>query len=302
MLIVRRRELLDAGVVAGEVRQRLRRGDLVKVRPGAYVSGALPRAPEELHRLRVRAAVPAFAPDVVVSHASAAVVLGLPAWGIALDRVHGTRSRRTGGRCGRTFHLHCASLAPEEIIEVDGIAVTAPARTVVDVARCVPFEPAVVLADEALREGLVSRADLAAALEASARRPGCPAARRVVDFADGRSESVGESRSRVAMAALGLAAPVLQWNVRHPSGAWLGRTDFGWPESMTVGEFDGRVKYGRLVPPGADPGDVVFAEKLREDALRDAGLRVVRWTWRDLDPFDGVAKRLRRAFAAASPS
>jgi hypothetical protein len=26
------------------------------------------------------------------------------------------------------------------------------------------------------------------------------------------------------------------------------------------------------------------------------GLRVVRWTWRELDPFDAVAERLRRHF------
>ena len=34
------------------------------------------------------------------------------------------------------------------------------------------------------------------------------------------------------------------------------------------GEFDGRVKYGRLLKPGQDPGEVVFAEKRREDLIR----------------------------------
>jgi hypothetical protein len=40
----------------------------------------------------------------------------------------------------------------------------------------------------------------------------------------------------------------------------------------------------------------VFAEKRREDALRDHGLEVVRWVWDELDPFDLVAARIRRAF------
>jgi hypothetical protein len=62
------------------------------------------------------------------------------------------------------------------------------------------------------------------------------------------------------------------------------------------------VKYGRLLRPGETPGDAVFAEKLREDAFRDEGLRVVRWTWADLDNFAPVAERLRRAFGFTSAS
>jgi hypothetical protein len=46
--------------------------------------------------------------------------------------------------------------------------------------------------------------------------------------------------------------------------------------------------------PGQQSGDAVFAEKLREDRLRDQGLSVVRWTWADLAHFTPVADRLRR--------
>ena len=49
-----------------------------------------------------------------------------------------------------------------------------------------------------------------------------------------------------------------------------------------LGEFDGRVKYGRLLRPGQEPGDAVFEEKRREDAIRDEGWGVVRWVWSDL--------------------
>jgi len=68
-----------------------------------------------------------------------------------------------------------------------------------------------------------------------------------------------------------------------------------------VGEFDGKIKYGRLVRPGQAPGDAVFTEKRREDALRDHGLEVVRWVWDELDSFDLPADRLRRAFARRRP-
>jgi len=118
-------------------------------------------------------------------------------------------------------------------------------------------------------------------------------------FADGRSESVGESRSRVAIARAGLPAPDLQveWYAAA-DGRFLGRSDFGWRERRTVGEFDGRIKYGRLVPPGRQPGDVVFQEKRREDLIRGEGITVVRWTWAELD--DGNATdRIRRALHLA---
>ena len=64
-----------------------------------------------------------------------------------------------------------------------------------------------------------------------------------------------------------------------------------------MGEFDGLVKYGRLLQPGQAPAEAVVAEKLREDALRDQDLRVVRWTWTDLSPFTPTATRLRHRLA-----
>ena len=70
--------------------------------------------------------------------------------------------------------------------------------------------------------------------------------------------------------------------MRTASGGVVGRTDFAWEEQRVVGEFDGRIKYGRLLRPGQDPGDAVFEEKRREDAIRDEGWGVVRWVWSDL--------------------
>jgi hypothetical protein len=68
----------------------------------------------------------------------------------------------------------------------------------------------------------------------------------------------------------------------------------GWPRYRTVGEFDGRVKYGMLLRPGQDPADVLYQEKLREDALRGEDLGVVRWGWSDLNDFRPTGERLRR--------
>ena len=79
-------------------------------------------------------------------------------------------------------------------------------------------------------------------------------------------------------------------------GALVARTDFAWEEHELVGEFDGKVKYGRLLRPGQEPGDAVFEEKRREDAVRAEGWGVARWVWADLGTGHRLAARLRRAF------
>jgi hypothetical protein len=167
---------------------------------------------------------------------------------------------------------------------------------VVDVARSVPFESAVVTADHALRTGGTTRQDLIDCITLIARVPGIRAAARVVDFADPLSESVGESRSRVLIRRLGLPVPDLQVRVRRRDRSVMARCDFGWEGHRTLGEFDGRVEYGRLLGPGQTPGDVVFREKQREDELRDHRWQVARWTWDDLDRPRVVGDRLLRAF------
>ena len=197
------------------------------------------------------------------------------------------------------MHVHVAPLHVDEIVMVDGVVVTSMARTVVDIARTVPFEQAVVVSDAALARGLVDGPALAEALLRTIGWRGAPAARRAVAFADPGAESVGESRSRVAIMRAGLPRPVLQWEVPDRSGHLIGRTDFGWPDLGAVGEFDGEVKYGRLLRPGQSPGDVVFAEKVREDRIRATELGMARWVWHELGPaFAPVAARIRAQFRA----
>ena len=153
---------------------------------------------------------------------------------------------------------------------------------------------AVVVLDAALRLGLIDHEVLRARLFDIAGVPGSRSAARAVLFADGRSESVGESRSRVILHRWKLAPSALQFEIRSPDGVLIGRTDFAWEKHRLVGEFDGRIKYGRLLRPGQQPGDVVFEEKRREDEIREEGWGVIRWTWSDLHRPDRLAARVRR--------
>jgi hypothetical protein len=293
-----RRQLIATGWTDQELRKQRLAGELHRLGRGAYVAapGEPPRY-EARHALLAAVRDERHAADGVLSHVSAAVLHGLSTWGLPLDRIHRTRDRRTGGRVGNGVHLHAAPLTADEVDEVDGLLVTSVARTVVDLARTVGFDAAVAVADSALHKHLVDTDQLARATRRCTGWPGAPQARHVVAVADGGSDSVGESRSRLAILRAGLPAPVLQWPVEGRGRVF--EVDFGWPDLRTVGEFDGLFKYGRLLKPDQDPAEVVVAEKLREDEIRDLDLRVVRWIWAEIDHFDPVAERLRRGFAAS---
>ena len=236
-----------------------------------------------------------MSPDAVVSHVSAAAVHGLD----PVERPAGPGPRHAEPPLRRPAHHGAArahgGLDVDEVVEVDGVAVTSVPRTLADLARTLPFEQALVVADAALHGHRATPAAFAEAVARAAGREGSPPARRVVAAADPRAESPGETRSRVAIARAGLPPPALQHDVPELGAV----TDFYWEEFRTVGEFDGKVKYGRSLRPGEDPGEAVYREKRREDALRDLGLKVVRWTWDELGTFIAPAERLRRAFARA---
>lgn len=287
------RDLLGRGWTEHELAALRRRGELDRLRRGAYASTPATHGVAR-HALVTAATMRELASDAVVSGPSAAVLHRLPLWRVSLERVHVSRPRRSGGRKGRLVHVHPAPLDEDEIVMVGGLRVTSVARTVVDVARWLPFEQAVVVADHALHHHQVGRRLLVGALARAAHRPGNAAARRVIDFADAGSESVGESRSRVAIARARLPPPRTQWPVHDAKGTVIAYTDFGWPDHGSVGEFDGLAKYQELLRPGESAADAVVREKLREDRVRDQHLRVGRWIWSDLDDFRPVAGRLAR--------
>ncbi|MCX5046120.1 hypothetical protein OG921_23395 [Aldersonia sp. NBC_00410] len=301
--LLHRRQALARGYTPGELERARQSGVLQLVRRGVYARTALVDAMdvESQHRLLIEATVATSDAQAVVSHASAAVLHGIAVWNLPLHRVHLTLDASSGGRIVRRRHVHTAPLAADDVVRTtDGIAVTSVARTIIDIARTAPFETAVVTADSALQRELVTNDELCVAIVLGAARRGIPRARRVVAFADGRSESVGESRSRVLMHTHGLPKPDLQRVIRAHTGRRLGRVDFYVEQHHTVGEFDGMGKYTRYLRPGETSADAVRREKLREDALRATGAAVARWTWPELDHPSVVVQRLRSAFTLGS--
>lgn len=236
-----------------------------------------------------RRAVELAPPGAVLSHTSAAVAHGLEfldPWTPMLPTLTATCPRES--RFGRNsrYRLYRADL-PEAHTAAGDPPMTSAARTVVDLARNLPLDAAVVLADSALRKQLCTTDDLMAVYAACQTWPGALAAGKAVCFADPLCESPLESVVRVTLHEQQLPAPETQAEMRV--GETTYRLDFFWKEQRTVGEADGLSKY-------TEP-DVLRAEKLREDRLRDMGLEVVRITWDEIrgDPA-AVADRVRAAF------
>jgi hypothetical protein len=298
--VVTRSQALAAGYTEAEIRRRRRRRQWLAIRRGAYVDrvafAAMNR--DQRHVALIHAVVRSLDRPAVVSHTSAAVIRGLPSWGLDLSLVHVTRGDLHSPRIEAGVHHHAGELRNDDIEQVNGIWVTSPARTAIDTARVTEFEAAVVVTDALLHRGL-AKGTILDRLESMRDWPGTCNAGRVAEFADGRSESVGESRSRVAFELIGLPRPDLQRLITTSDGRIVGRPDFLFDEFWTIGEFDGRVKYGRLLKPGEDPGDVVWREKQREDRMRDLGYEVGRLIWPDLSDRPAIAERFRAAFARA---
>jgi hypothetical protein len=277
-------ELLSSGLSAGRIRRLVRDGALCSLRPGVYASAAtvtalVRNARDERarrageHLLRVAAALAVTGSRSAGSHRSAARVYGLGLVGLGPEPT-AEITRSPGDRAGHANRsgalVHVAALPAGHVISYRGVPVTSVPRTVVDLARTLPFAQGVAVADSALYAGLTSKSELAAVIGDCPRWPGLQRAREVTVFSDARSESVLESLSRTVFHQAGLPPPDLQVWVGD-DGEIIGRVDFLWRRYNTIGEADGAAKY--QTPARA-------RTQLERDArLRTAGYEVVHFTW-----------------------
>ncbi len=279
-------ELLSAGLSAGRIRRMVRDGALCSLRPGVYataatISSQVRDARDERGRqaggqlLRLAATLAVTGSRSAGSHRSAALVYGLGLVGgpesvAEITRAPGDRGSRTGDL---GVLVHIAALPAEHLVSYRGVLLTSVPRTVIDLARTLPFAQGVAVADSALHAGLTSKSELATVIAECPRWPGLQRAREVTAFSDARSESVLESLSRAAFHQSGLPPPDLQVWVGDDDEV-IGRVDFLWRRYRTIGEADGAFKY--QTPARAR------AQLERDARLRAAGYEVVHFTWPEI--------------------
>jgi hypothetical protein len=285
--IIDGRSSLNGTAESRALSRRVARGETERLRHGLFRDALPPMTqlpweerPAELRRryLEKAAAVALTRRSTVVfSHRTALAILGLPFLPPWPDEVDILEARDSPRRSKRGIRVHFGDLDADDLMPWGEFWVTRPERTLADIARS--LMP--VFAVPALDAGLVelSRDGIRAILEREPNVKNTQRALAALDFADPRSESPGESGSRVLMHLFGAPPPELQ--TRHPSpirGRRYFRTDFEWPELKKIGEFDGREKFLKdELLGGKTPGQAVYEEKLREDALRREGNDVGRW-------------------------
>lgn len=292
-------ELRSVGVEAAQLAQLLASGDLVRVRRGIYTDGDLwrsapPGAAREL--LRARAVRRVLPHPHLLSHDSAAYVLGLAFLAPRDPWVHITRARIHGDRPLAGVKQHRGPYRPEDVeVGLEG-EVLGPARTALDLVRQYGIRCGIGACDSARRAG-VSTAELWDAAAEMGYWRGVKTVRNAIRWNDPGADNPGESLARLLVIAAAIGDPVTQFPVA------LG-TSTAWAD-LRVGrllvEFDGRVKYQTRAVGGFggdDPGQVVWHERQRERALLTAGFGVFRMVWADLQPerWAGTVTRLRDEF------
>lgn len=302
-----RRELLASGWNDKTIRRALADRSLVRARYGAYVDGAAWSALDAVaqHELVVRSVVARSGTEVVASHSSALAHWRAPEWGLGLDTVHLTRRDQRAGRAAAGVRQHRGVLLPEDVHTVRGTPVTSPERALFELATIADTETSLVHANDLLHRELVTPQSLRARYEKGIERwPGSFGTDLVLRLADGRCESVAETRFFYLCWRFGLPAPTPQLKVVKKNGVLVARLDFCWPELKAWVEVDGMQKYVKFLRPGETVTEVVMREKKREDAVRRlTDMRCMRVTWPDLERPAQTAVDLRHFLypAAASP-
>lgn len=266
------------GITATSLRRYVAEGQCFRLHHGWY-SVRAPADERDRHWLRLSALLQEYAGDVVASHGSALVWLGLPTERVDLGTVHLMwRSTESPFRSFSRTNLH-------ERIDHAGLPLwdetVHPALAVVQ-AGLADQRSLLVAGDAALRTNQATPVLLRTACTALKGQRGVTAARAAVEWCDARHESPGESLTAHVVRTLGYRL-VPQFAVPGTSF----RADFLIEGTSVLIEFDGKVKY--------DSDEARFAEKLREDEIRSRGYEVVRITWAMLREPENVRRLVEAA-------
>lgn len=181
-------------------------------------------------------------------------------------------AREVGGYTNPGLVVHRTATLERAMHPVQGFPATSVARTLADLSASLTLEQLVSGMDSALTAGTVSRAELAEVCARWVGRPGVELLARATPLAAVGSGSPLESRIRLILVGGGLPEPTLQIVVVINGCTY--RIDMGYLAHLVAIEGDGR-------DPHSLP-DALFNDRVRQNALTNAGWQPLRFTWDDV--------------------
>jgi hypothetical protein len=142
------------------------------------------------------------------------------------------RTERDGVRGGER------DLQPSDWVVVEGVRVTTPLRTAMDLGCRLPRRSALAAMDALMRAHGFGHEEMSRLLPRYFRRRGAVQLRELVPLVDPRAESQPESWTRLELIDNGLPAPEVQWWV-HVDGVPTYRLDLAYPKARIAIEFNG---------------------------------------------------------------
>ncbi len=263
---VTRSQMIEAGVSPSAITYGLTTGLLQSLHRGVYRVGPVP-TPHEAET----AALLACGEFAVLSHATAADLWGFgPARGTATPvEVSDQGGQR---RSDRTMTVHrIAPLSPRELRTMHGLRVTAPARTLLDLAVRQPPPVVARALAAALRAGILDQGELDAQVTASPGRPGIKLLRHLTQQrgAPAFTRSEAEARFLSLVRKARLPEPATNVEVERME------VDFLWWQARLVVEVDGFAFHSTR--------SAFERDRRRDLLLSAAGYHVLRVTWRQLE-------------------
>lgn len=231
------------------LRRRVQAGELVEPFPCMFErADAWEQLLPDQRMRRILSTLGASRPDIVFCSYSAAVMHRLPVSYRLLSRVHVAADAKEASHNSHHIVRHRMARVPS--VEVDGVRVTPLVDTVIDCLITVSLGDGLAIADAFLRQLDIERellVDLVAVLGAARR--GVARALYTASWADGRSESGGESIARGVMIEEGIVPADLQVSFTDPvdrestmRGDYLFRLLDG---TQVLGELDGETRWTR---------------------------------------------------------
>jgi very-short-patch-repair endonuclease len=251
-------QLDAAGIRDQALARRVRRRTLRRYHRGVYLFGLF-----ETPRTREMGALLACGPEAVLSHRSAAHAWGLPVTRPdRVDVLRPTHSKRPG------IHVHRGVPGPGEVLDLDGLRVTSPPRTLLDLAPSAAGRELERLVEEAQVLRLATRREIEAV--ATTGHTGVRALLAALAAFDtpAMTRSEAERALRELLRSAGLPVPAFNARVAGHE------VDLHWPAQRLVGEMDGwRFHSSRAA---------FERDRARDQDLVALGYRVIRITWRQI--------------------